>query len=69
MKKLGPENVLYPMPTTLVGATTKGKPNFITIVHVGIMNHGKPRYLSISLAKRLRKPARTNPSSMKAKSI
>jgi len=36
-QKLGEENVLYPMPTVLVGATVNGKPNFITIAHVGIM--------------------------------
>jgi len=36
--KLGPKNCLYPMPTTLVGALVKGKPNYITIAHVGIMD-------------------------------
>jgi flavin reductase (DIM6/NTAB) family NADH-FMN oxidoreductase RutF len=42
MKKLlGNHNALYPTPTTLVGATVNGKPNFITIAHVGILtlNH------------------------------
>ena len=34
--ELGAQNCLYPMPTTLVGATVEGKPNFITIAHVGI---------------------------------
>ena len=38
--KLGAKNCLYPMPTTLVGATVKGKPTFITIAHVGIMGLG-----------------------------
>ncbi|MFA5810255.1 MAG: flavin reductase family protein [Thermoleophilia bacterium] len=37
---LGPRNCLYPMPTTLVGATVNGKPNFITIAHVGIATPG-----------------------------
>ena len=35
--KLGPKNCLYPMPTTLIGALVNGKPNYITIAHVGIM--------------------------------
>jgi flavin reductase (DIM6/NTAB) family NADH-FMN oxidoreductase RutF len=37
---LGPKNFLYPLPTTLIGATVNGKPNFITIAHVGIMDMG-----------------------------
>ncbi|MCP4117970.1 MAG: flavin reductase family protein [Desulfobacteraceae bacterium] len=49
MKKLGPVNALYPMPTTLVGSTVNGKPNFLTVAHVGIFNHGTPQYLSIGL--------------------
>ena len=51
MKPIGPVNALYPMPTTLVGATVNGKPNFLAIAHVGILNHGTPQYLSIGLAK------------------
>lgn len=39
-KQLGAVNSLYPMPTTLVGATVNGKPNYITIAHVGIMDMG-----------------------------
>jgi flavin reductase (DIM6/NTAB) family NADH-FMN oxidoreductase RutF len=35
--KLGVKNCLYPMPTTLIGAMVNGKPNYITIAHVGIM--------------------------------
>ena len=38
--KLGGINALYPTPTTLVGALVNGKPNFITIAHVGILNYG-----------------------------
>jgi flavin reductase (DIM6/NTAB) family NADH-FMN oxidoreductase RutF len=37
MKKVGAINALYPTPTTLVGATVNGKPNFITIAHIGIL--------------------------------
>ena len=51
MKAIGAVNALYPMPTTLVGATVNGKPNFLTVAHVGILNHGAPQYLSICLGK------------------
>lgn len=51
MKPIGPVNALYPMPTTLVGVTVNGKPNFLAVAHVGILNHGSPQYLSIGLAK------------------
>jgi flavin reductase (DIM6/NTAB) family NADH-FMN oxidoreductase RutF len=51
MKPIGPVNALYPMPTTLVGATVNGKPNFLAVAHVGILNHGAPQYLSVGLAK------------------
>lgn len=30
-------NALYPTPTVIVGANVNGKPNFITIAHIGIM--------------------------------
>jgi flavin reductase (DIM6/NTAB) family NADH-FMN oxidoreductase RutF len=36
--KLGIKNCLYPMPTTLIGALVNGKPNYVTIAHVGIMD-------------------------------
>lgn len=39
-KELGPKNLLYPMPTTIVGATVNNKPNFCPIAHVGIMDLG-----------------------------
>ena len=51
MKSIGPVNALYPMPTTLVGVTVNGKPNFLAVAHVGILNHGTPQYLSIGLHK------------------
>ncbi len=50
-KNLDAANLLYPMPTVLVGTVVKGRPNFLTIAHVGIMNHGHPQYVSIGLAK------------------
>jgi len=51
MKPIGPVNALYPMPTTLVGATVNHKPNFLAVAHVGILNAGTPQYLSIGLNK------------------
>ena len=50
-RKLGGLNVLYPTPTTIVGAMVDGRPNFITIAHVGIVNHGTPQLISLSMAK------------------
>ncbi len=47
--KLGAVNALYPTPTALVGATVNGKPNFITIAHIGIMTF---THISVSLGKR-----------------
>lgn len=37
---LGAKNCLYPLPTTIVGALVNGRPNYITIAHVGIMDMG-----------------------------
>jgi flavin reductase (DIM6/NTAB) family NADH-FMN oxidoreductase RutF len=48
-EKLGRLNALYPTPTTLVGATVNGKPNFIAIAHIGIMTHN---HVSLSMGKR-----------------
>lgn len=45
---IGKKNALYPMPTVIVGTEVKGKPNFLTIAHVGIMDH---QTLSISAGK------------------
>lgn len=56
-KKLGGLNVLYPTPTVLVGAIVNGKPNFITIAHIGIVNHATPHLISLSMGK----PHYTNP--------
>ena len=50
-KKLMGINVLYPTPTTIVGAEVNGKPNFLTIAHVGIVNHARPYLISVSLGK------------------
>jgi flavin reductase (DIM6/NTAB) family NADH-FMN oxidoreductase RutF len=37
-REIGRKNCLYPLPTTLVGANVNGKPNFIAIAHVGILD-------------------------------
>lgn len=50
-KELNGINLLYPTPTTIVGAIVEGKPNFITIAHIGIVNHAKPFLISLSMGK------------------
>jgi len=50
-KDLGPVNALYPSLTTIVGTVVDGRPNFLAIAHVGIMNHGHPQYLSFGINK------------------
>ena len=50
-KKLGKVNALYPSLTTVLGCKVNGKENYITIAHVGIMNHGTPQYLSFGISK------------------
>jgi flavin reductase (DIM6/NTAB) family NADH-FMN oxidoreductase RutF len=37
-KRLGSKPMIYPMPVTLVGADVDGKPNFMTIAFIGIVN-------------------------------
>ncbi len=46
--QLGPKNCLYPLPTVLVGALVKGKPNYTAIAHVGIMD---PNAISLGMNK------------------
>jgi flavin reductase (DIM6/NTAB) family NADH-FMN oxidoreductase RutF len=48
---LGTPCVLYPMPTTIVGALVDGRPNFMAVAHVGILNNAPPQYLTVSLKK------------------
>lgn len=50
-KTLDGINLLYPTPTTIVGAKVEGRPNFITIAHIGIVNHAKPFLISLSMGK------------------
>jgi flavin reductase (DIM6/NTAB) family NADH-FMN oxidoreductase RutF len=44
-------NALYPAPTVLVGAMVDGKPNFIAIARIGIVNPARPYLISLSSAK------------------
>jgi len=44
--KLNAQNVLYPMPTVLVGTHVDGKPNYAPVAHVGIMDFGS---ISVSI--------------------
>ena len=50
-KELDGINLLYPTPTTIVGAIVEGTPNFITIAHIGIVNHARPFLISLSMGK------------------
>jgi flavin reductase (DIM6/NTAB) family NADH-FMN oxidoreductase RutF len=50
-RNLGPVDALYPSLTTIVGAHVEGRPNFLAVAHVGIMNHGQPQYLSFGINK------------------
>jgi flavin reductase (DIM6/NTAB) family NADH-FMN oxidoreductase RutF len=51
MKQIDKTNALYPSLTTILGTRINGRPNFITIAHIGIMNHGDPQYLSFGVSK------------------
>lgn len=49
---IGAVNGLYPSLTTIVGSVVDGRPNWMTVAHVGIMNHAMgdvPQYLGISV--------------------
>ena len=49
--KIEPRTFLYPMPTTLVGANVKGKPNYLAIAYCGIVSHSPPA-ISVASNKR-----------------
>jgi flavin reductase (DIM6/NTAB) family NADH-FMN oxidoreductase RutF len=50
-KKIGNQNVLYPMLVTIVGALVNGKVNFLNVAHVGILNAAAPHLISIGMGK------------------
>jgi flavin reductase (DIM6/NTAB) family NADH-FMN oxidoreductase RutF len=49
-KKIGPSSILFPMPSTIIGANVNGKPNFLTVAYCGIIE-AKPPLIMISLGK------------------
>jgi flavin reductase (DIM6/NTAB) family NADH-FMN oxidoreductase RutF len=49
--RIGSQNVLYPMPVTLVGTLVKGRVNFCNIAHVGILNAASPHLISLGMNK------------------
>lgn len=49
-REIGARNFLYPMPTTLVGANVKDRPNYETIAYCGIVNF-KPPMISVASVK------------------
>lgn len=40
--KIGSSTFIYPMPTTIVGVNVDGKPNYLTIAYLGVINHDPP---------------------------
>ncbi len=40
--RMGPSNMLLPMPLVLVGAEVDGRANFLAIAYCGIINHAPP---------------------------
>jgi flavin reductase (DIM6/NTAB) family NADH-FMN oxidoreductase RutF len=51
LQKIGTQNILYPMPVTLIGALVHGRVNFINIAHVGILNAAAPHLISLGMAR------------------
>ena len=45
---MGPQTLVYPMPTLLVGANIDDKPNFMTVAWGGIAN-GEPPMISVAI--------------------
>lgn len=50
-KKIGNQNVLYPMPVTIVGTLVNGKVNFLNVAHVGILNASAAHLISLGMGK------------------
>jgi len=51
LEPIGAVNALYPSLTVIVGARVRGKANWMTVAHLGVMNHAMgafPQYLGIS---------------------
>lgn len=50
-QKIGDQNVMYPMPVTVIGTLVDGRVNFINIAHVGILNANAPHLISLGMNK------------------
>lgn len=50
-EKIGNQNLLYPMPVTIVGALVNGKVNFLNVAHIGILNASSPHLISLGMGK------------------
>lgn len=50
-RKIGSLNILYPMPVCIVGVLAQGKPTFVVMAHVGILNSSAPHLISLGMNK------------------
>lgn len=50
-QRLGAQNALYPLPAVLVGALVEGRPNFITISHLGVLTTGQEEFIGAGMNK------------------
>ncbi len=51
LEKIGTQNLLYPMPVTIVGTFESDRANFINVAHVGILNAISPHKISLGMNK------------------
>jgi flavin reductase (DIM6/NTAB) family NADH-FMN oxidoreductase RutF len=49
-KTIGNQTFLYPYPVTILGAKVNGKPNFMTLAFIGIVN-AKPGMIALGCNK------------------
>ncbi len=52
LKRIGDQNLLYPMPVALIGTYASNRINFCNIAHVGILNSASPHRISLGINKR-----------------
>ena len=50
-KKIGKQNLLYPMPVTIVAALVNGNVNFLNVAHIGILTASPPHLISLGMGK------------------
>jgi flavin reductase (DIM6/NTAB) family NADH-FMN oxidoreductase RutF len=51
LERIGTQNLLYPMPVTIVGTLESNRVNFVNIAHVGILNAIAPHKISLGINK------------------